>query len=109
MIPPDNAYIIKDEYSFAEYIQQSIDLPIDQVLEYTSIDQIINIIHQHADVTNTNVLVVDDHKYDQIIKDTWLSIYSTILAKLVSVGLVDCAWDNEINDMIFWLSPKFNQ
>lgn len=101
-----NSFFVKNEYNFAEYIQESLGLPMDQARQYIDINQIIDIIHQYADLTNTNVLVLDDDKYDQIIKDIWLSIYSAILVKLVSTGLVDCAWDSEINEMIFWASTN---
>jgi len=31
------------------------------------------------------------------------------LAKLASKGLVECAWDNETNEMIFWANPEISK
>jgi hypothetical protein len=33
-------------------------------------------------------------------------MYNIALAKLASSGEIECAWDSDINDMIFWVTDS---
>jgi hypothetical protein len=35
-------------------------------------------------------------------KDAWEIVIGQILAKMASDDLLECAWDDETQDMIFW-------
>jgi hypothetical protein len=86
--------------SFEENYTESLD-------EFISIGQVINLIK------NNNLGKDEDDYYiinEEIFEDTFNEIrewfYGVGLCKLASVGYVDCAWDNDSNKMIFWLSNE---
>jgi hypothetical protein len=84
--------------SFTEDYTENLD-------EFISLAQIINLIKKHSlgKDEEGNYLIhstVFDETFNEI--RNWL--YGVGLARLAAKGLVECAWDNDLNEMIFWLS-----
>lgn len=81
----------------------------DNLDEYISINQMINLVKREC-------LGLDDNERPLLNEDTNIKIYeSTVtwinnvgLAKLAAKGLVECAWDNKTNSMIFWANKKLD-
>lgn len=79
----------------------------DNLDDYISIGQIVNLVNEHClgfDEENRPILDEDTNEF--IFESTVDWIHNVGLAKLASQGLVECAWDNESNEMIFWSPSK---
>lgn len=50
--------------------------------------------------------LLDEPTNEKIFEDTAIWIHNVGLAKLAAQDLVECAWDNESNEMIFWAKEK---
>jgi len=86
--------------SFEESYTENLD-------EFITVRQVINLIHDHnLGRDNDNNLIINEDIFNDIFDDIRDWLYSAALAKLASKGLVDCAWDDESNTMIFWLTDK---
>lgn len=75
----------------------------DNLDDYISLGQINNLIKQQClgyDDEDRPLLneKINEEIYEQIV--VW--IHNVGLAKLAAQGLVECAWDDESNDMVFW-------
>lgn len=105
----NDAYIINDLESLAESIRKNAALTFtqsdkDNLDEYITIDQIIELIYQHSDITNNGTVILDETGYNNIFDAVRIRIYNAGLSKLAANGYVECAWDDESGTMIFW--PK---
>ena len=88
--------------SFAEDYTENLD-------DFISVQQVINLIKKHSLGTDKNGdLMIDSDAFDNTFDDirTWL--YGVGLAKLSAKGIIECAWDNDLNEMVFWHSANKN-
>jgi hypothetical protein len=75
----------------------------DNLDDYISIDQMIGLV-------KSNCLGYDDNDYpilnedhnQKIFEEASVWIHNVALAKLAAQDLVECAWDDELNEMVFW-------
>jgi len=75
----------------------------DNLDDYISIDQMIGLV-------KSNCLGYDDNDYpilnedhnQKIFEEASVWIHNVALAKLAAKDLVECAWDDELNEMVFW-------
>jgi hypothetical protein len=75
----------------------------DHLDAYISIDQMIGLV-------KSNCLGYDDNDHPLLNEKTNQKIFDEItiwihnigLAKLAAQDLVECAWDDELNEMVFW-------
>jgi GH24 family phage-related lysozyme (muramidase) len=84
--------------SLAEKHEENLD-------EYISIKQVYNIISKESVATDDSGRYILDKESNEKIFDTiavW--IYNVGLAKLAANDLVECAWDDKSNEMIFWIN-----
>jgi hypothetical protein len=86
--------------SFAEYADENLD-------EFISIGQVINIIIANSiGEDEDDNLLIDENSYNKMFDEVRVWLYNVGLAKLASAGRVECAWDNDANEMIFWISSS---
>lgn len=75
----------------------------DDLDSYISLNQMIGLVKK-------NCLGFDDHDYPllnedanmEIFEQTTTWIHNVGLAKLAAKDLVECAWDDKLNEMVFW-------
>ena len=75
----------------------------DNLDNYISIDQMIGLV-------KSNCLGYDDNQYpllnedrnQKIFDEATIWIHNIGIAKLAAQDLVECAWDDELNEMVFW-------
>lgn len=84
----------------AEYICKNFD---DNLDDYVGINQIIDLVHHYAngydDEDRPMISEADNENiYGEVV--TW--IHNMGLAKLAGRDMLECAWDDELNEMIFW-------
>lgn len=86
--------------SFSEDYSENLD-------DFISIQQVIDLVEQHS-------LGQDDDGYEIINADIFNDIfddlrewmYGVALAKLAGKNMIECAWDDDVNEMVFWISDK---
>lgn len=79
----------------------------DNLDEFISIDQLINMVRNEClGFDNEDRPLLDEQTNEKIFEDTSIWIHNVGLAKLAAQDLVECAWDNESNDMVFWAKEK---
>lgn len=79
------------------------DDPEDQLDDFISIDQIINMVNDNClGFDEENRPMLNEDANEKIFEDTAIWIHNVGLAKLAALDLVECAWDSELNDMVFW-------
>lgn len=88
----------------AEYICENFN---DNLDEYVSIHQVINLVHNYAsgydDEHRPMISEVNNEDiYGEVV--TW--IHNVGMAKLAARDMIECAWDNELNEMVFWNKEK---
>jgi hypothetical protein len=83
--------------TFKEHYSDNLD-------EYISINQVISVIEGYS-VGNDDDgrLLITEEIFEYIFDDVRDWFYEVGLSKLAAKGLVECAWDNETNSMIFWI------
>ena len=84
--------------SFTETYTENLD-------EFISIDQVIGLVKENSvGIDDDNNYMITEDTFENIFEAVRDRLYSVSLARLAAKGLVECAWDNESNDMVFWLS-----
>jgi hypothetical protein len=74
---------------------------------YISITQIINLIKEKClGFDDQNRPMLDENINEEIYETIIVWIHNVGLAKLAAQDLVECAWDDKTNEMIFWPKEK---
>lgn len=76
--------------------------------DYISVGQIINLVAEKSiGVDDCDHYMINEDIHDEIYEDIQNWIFNIGLAKLAAAGKIECAWDDEENEMVFW-SPSTN-
>lgn len=71
--------------------------------DFITIDQIKNVIHQNiAGYDDEGLPIITENIFDNIFECVRKDIYQVGLAKLAANGMIECAWDDDTNEMVFW-------
>jgi len=108
----DNVYSITDLDGYAIHIRDSVAKSFKQdysenLDEYISLDQIKHIVAGYSlgYDENSNYLI-NEEVFNDIFDDVREVFFGVGLAKLASKGLLECAWDDNLNEMVFWLNDN---
>ena len=75
--------------------------------EFISIGQVINMIKKNnLGLDEEGNYLINEQIFDDVFNNIREQLYEVALAKLAAKGLIECAWDDESNDMVFWLANK---
>jgi hypothetical protein len=78
--------------------------------EYISIGQMINLVKQNCvGFDDENRPMLDEDANGEIFEQTCVWIHNIGLARLAAKDLVQCAWSDEDNTMIFWTDKAENK
>ncbi len=102
----NDTFVINDIEKLAYSIRKNAALTIspdssEELDNFISIGQMINLINNYAIVYDDD-LVLDEEGYENIFDETSSWIVNMGLAKLAGENKIECAWDDESNDMVFW-------
>lgn len=109
---PDTTYSITDLDGFSEYIRDAAATSIsdnytENLDDFITIQQIKNFIEQnHLGYDNEGLFQIDDNIVDDLFDYVRDDIYQVALARLAANGHIECAWDDDKNEMIFWIDSK---
>lgn len=91
----------------AKHICETYD---DDLNEYISIGQMINLVKEHClGFDEENRPMLDEITNSQIFEQTCVWIHNIGLARLAAKDLIQCAWDNNSDEMVFWANPTENK
>lgn len=97
-------YVTEMRDAAARSLSQSHDENLD---DFISIQQMINIVRSECvGFDEKNRPLLNEDANEKIYENTVTWIHNVGLAKLAGKGLVECAWDDESNEMIFWANDK---
>jgi len=75
----------------------------DNLDNYISIDQMIGLVKSHClGYDDNNHPLLNEENNQKIFEEASVWIHNVGLAKLAAEDLVECAWDDELNEMVFW-------
>lgn len=70
---------------------------------YISIEQIVNIVEDEClGLDDENRYLLNEDANAKIFDTITIWIHNVGMAKLAGQDLLECAWDNELNEMVFW-------
>jgi hypothetical protein len=86
--------------SFTENYSENLD-------DFISIDQTIElIVNKTLGLDEDGHYLINEKIFDEIFDDIRDWLYGVGLAKLAAKGYVECAWDDKLQSMVFWLADK---
>lgn len=101
-------YSITDLIGFAESLRTGaaesiVENSKENLDEFITIKQIINmIITKSLGQDSDGLYVIDEDIFDELFEQIRVNIYESGLAKLAAQDIIECAWDNDSNEMVFW-------
>ena len=86
--------------SFSEEYSENLD-------DFVTIKQTCQLIEEHSKGKDeSGRLLISESGYEKLFEAVTNRVYNCGLSKLASKDLIECAWDNEKNEMVFWGKPK---
>lgn len=75
--------------------------------EYISIQQVYNIVSKESvALDDDDRYVLDQEANEKIFETVRVWIHNCGLAKLAGNDMLECAWDSESNEMVFWIKDQ---
>ena len=75
--------------------------------EFITIPQVINMIkNNNLGLDQEGNYLINEDIFDEMFESIRNQLYEVGLAKLAAKGFIDCAWDDDSNQMVFWLANK---
>lgn len=72
-----------------------------------TLSQIESLIAEHSIGSDENNQdIIDTETFNNIFDETRNLIYQSAMSQLAAKGLIECAWDDEENRMVFWVDSK---
>lgn len=79
----------------------------DNLDEYISISQMKYLVDSWCvGYDNNNRPMLDEESNQNIFEDATIWMTNVGLAKLAAQNLIECAWDDKLNEMVFWYPQK---
>jgi len=94
-------YVSQMRQVAAENISENSDQ--DNLDDYISIGQMIGLVKSNClGYDDENRPLLNEKQNEIIFAETTTIIHNVGLAKLAAKDIVECAWDDELNEMVFW-------
>lgn len=96
-----NGYVSQMREAAANSISENSDN--DNLDSYISVEQMIGLVRSNClGFDDENRPLLNEESNEIIFEQTASWIHNVGLAKLAAKDLVECAWDDELNEMVFW-------
>lgn len=96
-----NGYVSQMREAAAEDISENSSN--DNLDDYISLDQMVGLVKTNClGYDDKNYPLLDEKTNQKIFEETAIWIHNVGLAKLAAKDLVECAWDDQSNEMVFW-------
>jgi hypothetical protein len=110
-----DVYAITDLEGYATEMREAAAKSLSQSYEenlddFISIGQMINLVNSECvGFDNKDRPLLNEDANETIYERTVTWIHNVGLAKLAAKGLVECAWDEKSNEMVFWANPEITK
>lgn len=85
----------------------SNDYKNDDLDSYITLKEMENIVYNECiGFDDENRPIMDEDSNENVFDKTVAWIHNIGLAKLASQDLIQCAWDDKLNEMVFWVEDK---
>lgn len=75
----------------------------DDLNDFITLSQVQKLVMERSmGVDENGCHLITEDIFDSIFEDIRSSIYQSALAKLAAQNIIECAWDDESNEMVFW-------
>lgn len=113
----EEVYSITDIHGYVSQIREIAAQSISENSSNDDLDNYINL-NQVIDLVKVNCLGFDEENRpllneeanQKIFEQTAIWIHNVGLSKLAGMDLIECAWDSELDEMVFWnkenIKPK---
>lgn len=99
-----NGYVTQMREVAAKSLSDSTE---DNLDDFISVGQMINMVNDEClGFDDEDRPLLNEVANERIFENTAVWIHNVGLAKLAAQNLIECAWDDKDNDMIFWLKEK---
>jgi hypothetical protein len=109
----EEVYAIVDVDGYVSQMRQAAANSIsengssDNLDNYISIDQMLGLVKQNClGFDDQERPLLNEDANNEIFEQAAVWIHNVGLAKLAAQDLVECAWDDKSNEMIFWAKEK---
>ena len=79
-----------------------------QVDNLISLSQTEKLVRQYIEPGYNDEFILSEDNYDLLCDELKKWIYNSSLSAVASSGIIDCAWDDQSNEMFFW-HPESNE
>ena len=93
-------YLINDMVEFCKVLLTSFK--VEDVFKHITLEQFEQIIKNHSVLEDNGKYSIKEVDVNASLDEAWEMVVGSILSKMASDGLLECAWDEEKQDMIFW-------
>lgn len=110
----DEYYSVRDLRGYADAIRNDAISTYDStdkndLDDFITLNQIVGLIDANSlGVDENHDYIIDQETHFDIVDQVSNWIFNVGLAKLAASNKLECAWDNSINEMIFWLPDNCN-
>lgn len=99
-----DGFIFQIRSGAAESITSDYTEDLDDFITLSQVKQLV--INSSVGVDENGDYMITEDIFDAIFENIRDAIYQSGLSKLASKGIIECAWDDESNGMIFWINSK---
>lgn len=104
----EETHVIMNLEKYAVYVRRKAALSLSEEYdedldEFITLGQVKQMIAEHSSGKDEKErYLLSESGYDKLLEDLGVRLYNCGLSKLAARNLLECAWDNEKEEMIFW-------
>jgi hypothetical protein len=105
-------YCVINLEKYAEYMRKNAAMSFaknytERLDDFVTILQVCNMIKENSiGQDEEDRCLLDDKAHEQISEAIRVRIYNAGVSKLAAEGHLECAWDDEKNEMVFWTKDE---
>lgn len=93
--------------SIIETASEELETMKKEILEFVSREQIISIVNEECSgYDDQERPIIDQYTHIKIIESILTIVQNTAISQLAAEGMLECAWDDDLNEMVFWLADE---
>ena len=105
-------YIIKNIDGFCKTIRNEVVKLLPTTMDSNIIDEFITteqcktIFFDKCDINEDGMPIIDENIYIDVLVNIGEQIHHSALSKLAANDIIECAWDDNKNEMVFCAKPQ---
>jgi hypothetical protein len=69
---------------------------------FISLDQAESLVRKYIEPSYNDDFIISEDNYEILCNEIKIWIYNSSLSQAASSGKIECSWDEDINEMVFW-------